>query len=187
MQRRHILPALLALMAPAPGLAQTAQLSADVIDRPPARRVFASPSGRFVLSLTVAAHGQTSKAEAELVEVFADRRVGRWQLPLPHEGGPRTAVVSDRGAVLLVEEWINVVPRHALMVIGSDGRTIADDSGEQVFSRLEVPRARISEHARAGIWRSSDPVLAEDGNSVVIRAAGRVVTVSLADGHLDVD
>lgn len=183
MQRRQILPVLLAGMTTAPGRAR----ATDEISRPPARRVFASVSGRFVLTLVAVPHGPGTLAEATLEDISADRRQRLWQRTLPQEDGPRTAVVSDSGAVLLVDEWINVVPRHALMLIGSDGRTIADYSGEQVFSRLAVPRGRITAEAREGVWRSSAPVLAAGGDAVRMRAGGRVVSVSFADGRLVID
>jgi hypothetical protein len=50
-----------------------------------------------------------------------------------------------------------------------------------------VPRATVSAQARHGVWRTTEPVLADGGTAAVIRAGGRVVTVHLADGRIVVD
>ncbi|MFL5280863.1 MAG: hypothetical protein ACJ8AW_07650 [Rhodopila sp.] len=148
--RRSVCRLLPLLMALASGRVQSQPLALerDRIDRPPVRRVFASASGRFVLSLTAVDDWRSPVVEAALQEVHDDGRARRWQRRLPHELGPRSVVVGDDGAVLLVDEWINVLPCHALMVIAADGRILADDSREQVLSRLAVPRATVSAQAR---------------------------------------
>lgn len=114
------------------------------------------------------------------------RRRSLWNRPLPHEQGPRDALVSDSGAVVLLDEWINVVPRHAIMLIAPDGRTLALYSGEQLFAVLNVPREAISANARNGVWMSSEPIPGADGKTVEFRCARRGLTLRLADGKLTV-
>ncbi len=121
-----------------------------------------------------------------MVEVSGIQRRSLWNRLLPHEQGPRSALVTDSGAVVLLDEWINVVPRHAIMLIGPDGRTPARYSGEQLFAILNVPRKAISANARHGVWMSSEPVPSADGKTVEFRCARRSFTLQLADGKITV-
>ncbi|MDP2834761.1 MAG: hypothetical protein Q8Q28_15975 [Pseudomonadota bacterium] len=156
-----------------------------MISLPPPQRHFSSPSGRFVLTFS-SLDRRTPSVSAELVEVSGTRRRSLWSRLLPHEQGPRGALVSDSGAVVLLDEWINVVPRHAIMLIGPDGRTLALYSGEQLFAILNVPRKAISANARHGVWMSSEPIPSADGKTVEFRCARRSFTLQLADGKLTV-
>lgn len=116
--------------------------------------------------------------------MVAGRRLSLWNRVLPHEHGPRGVLVSDSGTAVLLDEWINVVPRHAIMLIDRAGHTLALYSGEQLFAILDVPRKAISANARHGIWMSSEPMPSDDGKTIVFRAAERSLTLRLADGKL---
>ena len=164
----------------------SAAISADARVLPPVRRDFRSLSDKFDLTLTSADNWNTPQATAELAEIKGAERRVVWRRTLPHELGPRLAMVTDGGAVILFDEWINVPSRHALMLIDSGSRTLADYSIDQLISALGVPRAGIAANAKLGVWLSGQPTLSGDGATVRLRAGGRDLQLNLADGHLSV-
>jgi hypothetical protein len=157
----------------------------DVISRPPSPRQFVSPSGRFRLVLQLAQPERPPRVDARLLD---DRGAAPgqpvWQQQLPHEWGPRTALVTDEGRVVLIDEWINVASRRALTLIDAHGKTQVVHSAEQVFKLLAVPRRSIADAATAGVWRTGEPLLSADGQSVEIRSAGRKLRLATASGQL---
>ncbi len=175
------------LLAGAAGEASNAaaepRMVTDAIVRATVQRQFASPSARYKLVVEASDGWKTPRTQALLRD--ASGRV-TWRIALPHEGGPRAVVVSDGGAVLFVDEWINVIPHHAIMVVGATGRILGDHGGEAILTLLKVPRATIGALAHVGPWRSSDAVLAADGQSASLRAGGRTLIISLRDGSVRV-
>src|SRR5689334_8370642 len=93
-------------------------MAQDGIDLPPAERRVASPTGAFALILKTLDNWKTPLVTASLL-----RRDGSlvWRLQLPHEHGPRRALVTDDGRVVLVDEWINVISPRALTLLAADG------------------------------------------------------------------
>jgi hypothetical protein len=156
----------------------------DRIDHAPVERKFASRAGTYVMTVSSVQSGPVRRAVAVLRD--AKGRV-RWRVPLPHEGGPRAAVVSDDGAALFVDEWINVIPRHALMVVDPAGKVIADHAGESILTLLAVSRRTIGQQARVGPWRSTDAVLNAAGAEATLRAGGRTIKISLKTGAIQID
>lgn len=172
----------MAAVLPAPAF-PGARLLTDRIDRAPVERKISSPSGRYTLRVHAIDAWKTPRTMATLSDASGH---ARWQMTLPHEGGPRAMLVSDTGTVLFIDEWINVIPRHALVVVTPTGKIVGDHSGESVLTRLNVPRRTIGDLARVGPWRSSDAALSADGRSASLRAGGRTVTISLVDGAIHV-
>jgi hypothetical protein len=165
-----------------PGTAGGRILS-DRIDRAPLERTIKSPDGHFRLSVNALDGWKTPRAVATLRDATGHVR---WRKTLPHEGGPRAIVVNNKGAALFVDEWINVIPRHALMVVAPSGKIVGDHPGESVLTLLSVPRRTIGDLARVGPWRSSDAMLSADGQSASLRSGGRTVTISLVNGAVRV-
>jgi hypothetical protein len=159
----------------------------DAISVPPSPRQFESPSGKHILVLTNLP--DRLRTSAELFQIGARAPSGRqlvWRQVLPHERGPREALVTDDGMVVLVDEWINVVSVRAVTVLGVDGRAVAQYPAEQLFAMLSVPRRSISSAAKFGIWMSHEPALSQDGRSVEFRSAGKRLTLTLSDGRMTV-
>ena len=156
----------------------------DARQLPPATREFLSPSGQFALVLASADHWKTHYAEATLAAVNGVRRQPLWQQTLPHEKGPRRVLVMDSGAVLLLDEWINVPSRHAFMLISPEGKTLAHYSIDELIAKLGVSRRTIADNGKLGIWLSSTPVVKPDGMTVEFRAGGRGLLLELSDGRL---
>ncbi len=64
--------------------------------------------------LSSADHWQTRSALAELQLRLGSELKPLWHKVLPQEHGPRHVLVLDSGAVVLMDEWINVPSRHAV-------------------------------------------------------------------------
>lgn len=175
----------LALFAVA-GETAAVETASDRIVLPPERREVASPDGHFVLVLATADGWKTPQGSATLYRARPAGRKLVWQRDLPHYHGPRRALVSQQGEVLLADEWINVPSRYALTVIAPDNRLLASYPVEQVFAVLGVPLPDITAHAKAGPWITDGPVLSPDGKVALITAGGRTLEVRLSDGRLSV-
>ena len=93
-------------------------------------------------------------------------------------------VVTDSGAVVLMDEWINVPSRHALMLLAPNGNELAHLGIDGLVRLLGVPRRTVSDHGRLGIWMSSAPALSADGRAVIFASGGRQLMLSLADGQV---
>ncbi len=151
-------------------------MATDRIDLPPLERRFGSG---FVLTVKSLDGWKTPLGRAMLV----DARGGvKWERELPQHHGPRQVLVTKSGQVLLMDEWINVLSRYALMLIAPSGVTMAEYSGEQIIRALGVPRAAIRLNARWGVWMTSEPSVV--GDAVFFEAGGRRLVLRLADGQL---
>lgn len=188
MQRRHLLGLTLPLcFADRTALAQSsARPHADRIVLPPERRIFSSPSGRFELTLE-SRDGWRSREALATMRLLANGSQTVWHKILPHERGPRHVLVTDAGETVLVDEWINVASRYALVLLAADGGELARYGFDALVQLLGVPRRAVSEHARLGIWLSAPPSVAADGRSVRFEVAGRTLTLRLSDGVLQAE
>jgi hypothetical protein len=157
--------------------------SADWIALPPAREEFSSPGGSFLFALTVT----EKRSVGELFEVRADRREFRFRRDLPHEYRPRFAAVSDEGHVLLLDEWINIASRYAVMVLDAKNEVVAEHDFHAVANALGVPGSEIVPLARHGSWLQSPPSLGPGEETATVEAAGKVLRINLRDGTLSLD
>ncbi len=174
-------------------------LSSDRIDLPPESREAASPSGRFVLSVSTPDAWKSKTATAELVEVDGDERRVVWTRKLPHEYGPRFTLVTDEGTVILLDEWINVASSRAITVIHPSGihpsgihpsgihpsgNVIAQHAFAAIPEVLWIPGRELVAAARHGLWMTNPPTLGDDGKSVRAESGGRTLVIDAADGSL---
>ena len=125
--RRSFFLTLAALPAAAivAGHAADAMNMPDAISRPPATRIFVSPAGHYKLTIENRDNWQTQETVADLKEIEGDAARTAWQQTLPHRMGPRAALVTDNGEVVLIDEWINSPSPYALSEIDVRGTTIA--------------------------------------------------------------
>jgi hypothetical protein len=156
-------------------------MAQDRLDLPPAERRVASPSGAFTLTLRTPDNWKTPQVVASLVR--GDGKVV-WQQQLPHEHGPRRALVTDDGRVLLVDEWINVISPRALMLLAADGHIVAQHSAEAIFALLAVPLPVITRQAKSGAWIAEGPRLSLDSGTAAFEAGGRAFLIDLYEGRL---
>ena len=113
---------------------------------------FDSPDGAWRLVIEAVDGWKTAVARARLVSRRADgTEVQAWSRRLPHGYGPRDALVTAGGQTLLVDEWINVRSRQALVLIGVDGQTLATHDHAAIVAASDADAAAVSRHARRGI------------------------------------
>ena len=159
-------------------------MAIDRIPLPPAVEEFASPAGNFVFVVSTPDNWKSRKAVGELFDLSAGQRRPLWKRTLPHEFGPRYVLVGNDGDVLLLDEWINVKSRYAVMVLSPENRVIAQHDFDAVQTVLNVPGAQIVRTARHGLWITSPPTLDTSGEWARVETAGKVLTIRLSDGHL---
>ncbi len=109
-----------------------------------------------------------------------------WRRAVPHHIRPRLALVSDRGQVVLFDDWTRSPGPFAVMLIDRDSRVVAQHSFGAVADALGVSRARLAAGAEHGAWMASIPRLSGDGSHAQVRAAGKTLLVDLAAGGLSV-
>lgn len=159
-------------------------LSEDAISLPPTRQVILSPQETYILLLQAPVDWQSKQVTATLFEATSDRCQPVWSQTLPHEYGPRYALVNDRGQVVLLDEWINVASPYAITVISPTGDTVAQYSFDQVAAVLAVSRADLVDQAATGWWISAPPTLSRDGDTVRVAAGSDRLEINLATGAL---
>ena len=167
------------------GLMSTSAGEADVIGAADAALLLVA-LGRFKLVLTSPDEQRTPGVAAELLEVVDGQPRSAWRQLLPHRWGPRTALVADGGAVVLVDEWINSLSSRAMSLLAADGRTVKVYGAEELIALLDRPRRAVADAATYGPWLTGEPSLAADGRSAVFRSAGRMLTLSLDSGTIEV-
>ena len=163
---------------------EAVSIVSDRLEHPPVRRDFASPDRRWLLVVETSDRWKTPHPAARLIRIVQSRQEPRWTRELPQELGPREAIVANDGHVLLVDEWINVSSRLALMLLDVENRVVATHTHAAVVAALGVPLADVSVHARSGTWLTSGPVLSADGQSALVTAGGRTLAIRFADGRL---
>lgn len=146
--------------------------------------MFDSPSGRFQLTIGTDDGWQTRRATGALHDLSTPVPTLCWRQALPQTQGPRQALVTDQGASVMIDDWINVPSPQALVLIDVHGQQLAVYSIDALIAVLGVSRHTVGEHGRLGIWLSAAPVLSPDGSKLVLASGGRQLILRLADGAL---
>ena len=161
-------------------------LASDIVPMPPERKEFASPAGDFVFVLFTTDHWRSRKSVGELFQVTQQGRALLWTRHLPHEYRPRYVLLNDNAAVLLIDEWVNIKSRYAVMLLDRDNHVVAQHDLDAVLKVLGVPIATVTQLARHGWWIVSPPVLDAAGEHATVETAGKTLTIRLRDGHLTI-
>lgn len=156
----------------------------DAIALPAPSRVITSPGEEFFLTLRF--QPEQRRSQAILYKVAGDRCQPTWQTELPHEYGPRFALVSDQGFVALVDEWINVRSPYALTILNPRGNPIADYAYEDLQAEIGLSDAEILDQTQAGWWISDLPNLSEDGSALTVGIGGEHLRVDFSTGAIAV-
>ncbi|MBE9156500.1 hypothetical protein IQ265_06605 [Nodosilinea sp. LEGE 06152] len=160
-------------------------LGRDAIPYPPLLRHESSPAGTYHLVLTLEQDATGARrTTASLFETMGDRCQQVWARRLPHSYGPRLGLVTDRGIVVLLDEWINVASSYALVVMGPDGEVKAQHSFDDIVAVTDQSRAEVVEQAAQGFWLAGNPVINRGGSQVSIPTAGGRLTLDLTTGNL---
>lgn len=170
-----------------PSNASPQQIDPDFISLPPTHQEFSSPDGKYVFVLSAVDNWTSKQAIGELFEGGEGGRQSLWTSSLPHEYGPRYVLVSSQGQVLLLDEWINVASRQAVMLLSRENVLLGQHSFDAIQKILAVPRASIVAMAQSGWWIASPPTLNESGETVRVETAGKVLVIDLTNGELSVE
>ncbi|MCP5281978.1 MAG: hypothetical protein H6930_10375 [Rhodoferax sp.] len=158
--------------------------ASDRMVLPPDSRTMRSPSGRYQLVIRSDDHWKTRLATGELTDLCIPGHPVVWQMALPQTQGPRRALVTDQGATVMLDSWLNVASPHAIVVVDPLGRMLAVHEFDAIVAVLGVSRRTVAQHARLGPWLSGEPVVSDDGTAVMLEAGGRHLQLTLADGKL---
>jgi len=157
----------------------------DLTTRPPERRQVYSADGRYKLDLRLLAAERPVRVEAEWVDQQASHgEPAAWLRLLPHEWGPRTAVVASSGAVVLLDDWIRRPSLLALSLLDLRGEIVACYGAEQIVQLLGASVPEVMAVADRGLWCTGEPELSEDGRYLWQRSAGRQLQLDLSNGDL---
>jgi len=92
--------------------------------------------------------------------------------------------VTNAGAVITFDEWINVSTRYAVALFDRAGKTVAQHSTDEIQATLGLPMSEVTRRAKNGWWMSAAPTLNAAGDEARVATAGKTLSVQLLDGHL---
>lgn len=153
----------------------------DAAPRPPLSERFASPDGRFVLTIAIVVPPGSAAAQRALGTLARDG-VQVWRNSLPPPVRPRLAAVSDSGRVALFGRWENTLSDMEITVLGPDGGRVARLGREDIERAAGVSAAGIVPAARHGAWLDRLPMV--QGERVLLGAAGQALVLDLVSGTL---
>lgn len=160
------------------------QPASDRMQHPATLQQFLSPDGGFKLVIQAPDGWKPPFPTAQLFSFQGTQSTLRWTRVLPHHYGPRRALVSQDGHVLLIDEWTNVRSPVSLMLIDAKDRVVAIHEYAALLRAAGVSAAAVSEHARSGTWMGGEPALADGGRQVTVTIGGRTLVIALDDGGL---
>ena len=158
-------------------------LAIDVLVRPPLREEVFSPSRTYQLVIATTDQWQSQQSLASFYRLEGGAFQLLWRQTLPHHYRPRFLVVSDAGRVALLDEWINIKTKYAVMILNRHGGLVAHYDFEAISRLLGVPGADLVTQAKYGAWLTTVPQLNSAGDAVLAGAGGRQLTIHLDTGQ----
>lgn len=149
---------------------------------PPEFRTFHSRSGEYVLEIRGSKGWKQPLPQAELFREAPAGRVSRWTKALPHRFGPRFAFVSDKGQVMLFDEWLITPSPYAIAWLADNGDMRLQRSMAEISTAAGVSGRELVRRARCGPWMSAAPALSGNGNSILVEAGGIGLEVGFDSG-----
>ena len=171
------------------GLGDTQNVMArDEIALPPIQRSITSENGEFELIIT--------RPERLVPDMFPkavlyrivpnSERTKVWDKTLNIYIGPRFAVVSNAGIVVLLDEWLRkVVTDYAIQVYGLDGSLAYNYKLEKIIPITGLNWPEIAETAKYGAWISTAPALL-DSNIISFEVGGIPLILRIDQAVLEV-
>jgi hypothetical protein len=157
----------------------------DRISHPPLRQSFATAPYELVVLAT-----DDWRTPLAHVELYKDKTL-LWQKELPHDYGPRFALVNAKGQVVLFDEYINVGSPYAIMLIDASGTEVARYSFDDIKQLLaDVAVSDITRQSFSGLWISAAPVLNSvsnagvEGNQALVKTGGTTLALDMTTGQL---
>ena len=160
----------------------------DRIRKPSLQTEFFSPQGNFRFIVSTTDNWETKQGYGRLIKIIDNVSEIVWEGELPQEYGPRYVLISQRGEVLMLDEWINVKSKYAIVVLNPQKNLVIQHDFDKVQQVLQVPISEIVQKATQGSWWiSAPPSLDESLTFAYIPTAGKVLRVDLQTGELNLD
>ncbi|NEO61066.1 MAG: hypothetical protein F6J98_11695, partial [Moorea sp. SIO4G2] len=157
----------------------------DRISLPPLQTEFFSPQGDFRFTVSTPDKWKSTQGYGRLVRLMGNVSEIIWEDKLPQEYGPRYLLVGQQGEVLMLDEWINVKSKYAIVVLNPQNELIIQHDFDNVQEILDVPTSEIVQRATGGSWwLSGPPSLDESGSKAYIPTSDQVLKVDLQTGQL---
>lgn len=159
-----------------------ASRAVDFVPAPPPMETLRSPDGAYAFDIALAKRWRTELAIGTLRAVAGGQSRTVWQRPLPQRVRPRFALVANDGAVLLFDQFDNILGPIAVLLINRRGQDVALLTFDDIRRVVGAQPADIAHQARHGVWIQSPPVLS--GSDAQVGVAGRSVLIDLQRGQL---
>lgn len=157
----------------------------DRIRLPSLQTEFFSAEGNFCFIVSTKDNWQTKQGYGRLIKHTDQVSEVVWEGKLPQEYGPRYVLVSRRGEVLMLDEWINVKSKYVIVLLNPQNNLVIQHDFEKVQQVLQVPISEIVQKATQGSWWiSAPPSLDQSLSAAYIQTAGKVLRVDLQTGEL---
>jgi len=166
---------------------QTSGPSADTRKTPELVREFFSPSGEFRLVISGSKGWLNPRPSAELFQMLDSGRssVQEWRIEeLPHRLGPESAIISNDGIVVLVDEWIRTPSPRALTVFDREGMVKSVYSFDEIAKITGMSPSLMIKSAKTGTWESGKPILAADSVSTRFFTCDTYFSLNLKTGEI---
>ncbi|MEM6451576.1 MAG: hypothetical protein AAF703_14815 [Cyanobacteria bacterium P01_D01_bin.105] len=155
----------------------------DRLAHPPERQSFTN--GPYQLTIFSTDSWQTPTAMGTLES--EDTQL--WQQTLPHQYGPKFALVTPSGQTILFDEYINVASDYAIALIAPSGETTVTYSFDDIHQALQenspdIARADLPRQATAGWWMAAAPTLNATSTHALVKTGGTTLQIDLTSGQL---
>lgn len=178
-----LLAACVAYTAPASQEDPSQGAAQDRLTHPPETQ--SVNNGSYELLISAVDQWQTPTATA----TFSEGDTPLWQHTLPHQYGPKFALVSPIGQTILFDEYINIASDHAIALIDATGETTITHSFDDIHTALQqsspdITRADLTSQATTGWWIAAAPTLNDAGTHALIETGGTTLQIDLTTGEL---
>lgn len=146
----------IALLAIANGQGQNGHTKKmDVKVMPDEVRTFCSPSKKCVLTIRTLDHWRTPRPQATLTVEGSEV----WESAIQNWHGPKTACVTNKGNVVLFDEWPNIKSELAVTLISDKGKSKKVWTFDQIRSIAKASSDDITAFAKIGNWLGGLPAV----------------------------
>lgn len=154
-------------------------VAADRLALPPERQ--STSNGAYRLEIV----GETGWLPPTPTATLYNDNALLWQKQLPHQYGPRFALVGAGGQVVLLDEYINVASSYAIALIDPTGKETITYSFDDIQTFLQdISRAELTRQAASGWWISSQPQLDQTAQHALVETGGTTLQINLTTGEL---
>lgn len=162
-------------------------LVADAMSLPPLRREFMSQGKNYVFVVASSDRWQSGQAQGKLFQVTKTGRNLLWTRKLSHLYGPRYSLVTNRGQVLLVDEWIHQPSEHTIQLFDRHNSLVVEYSFHRLLQLMDISAAQRQAKTRQNYMAIiAPPSLDEDEIGANLEFLGKKASLDVLTGNLSV-